>query len=79
VRGRGGAEEGPTALQRTRPTQPRDVRRQHRIQPWSLILDCYGLRREEGNCEDWGLICGEIRAESYSTRGATVSAGTVHA
>jgi hypothetical protein len=33
---------------------------------------CYGLRREEGNCEDWGLICGEIRAESYNTRGATV-------
>jgi hypothetical protein len=59
-------------LRRTGPTQPRDVRRQRRIQPWSLIPDCYGLRREEGNCEDWGLICGEIRAESYNTRGATV-------
>jgi hypothetical protein len=33
VRGRGGAEEGPMTLRRTGPTQPRDVRRQRRIQP----------------------------------------------
>jgi hypothetical protein len=30
------------------------------------------------NCEDLGLICGGIRVLSYSTRGATVTAGTVH-
>jgi hypothetical protein len=44
-----------------------------------MKMSCYGLRREEGNCEDWGLICGEIRAESYSTHSATVTVGTVHA
>jgi hypothetical protein len=46
VRGCGGAEEGPLALRRTGPMQPRDVRRQRRIQPWSLIPDCYELRCE---------------------------------
>jgi hypothetical protein len=34
--------------------------------------------RGEVNCEDLGLICGGIRVLSYSTRGATVIAGTVH-
>jgi hypothetical protein len=32
----------------------------------------------EVNCEDLGMICGGIRVLSYSTRGATVTAGTVH-
>jgi hypothetical protein len=26
----------------------------------SLISDCYELRCEKGNCEDWELICGEL-------------------
>jgi hypothetical protein len=34
--------------------------------------------RGEVNCEDLGLICGGIRGLSYSTRGAIVTAGTVH-
>jgi hypothetical protein len=42
VRGCGGAEEGPAALRRTGPTQPRDVRQQRRIQPWALqiVMNC---------------------------------------
>jgi hypothetical protein len=69
VRRRAGAEEGPAALRRTGPTQPRDVRRQRRVQPWSLIPDCYELRCEGKVIGGLGLICGGIRAESYSTRG----------
>jgi hypothetical protein len=65
VRRRGGAEEGPATLRRTWPTQPRDVRRQRRIQPWSLIPDCYELR-----CE--GTVIGGLEADVWKIRAAVL-------
>jgi hypothetical protein len=46
------------ALRRTVLTQPRDVRRQRRNQPWSLIPDCYDLRRE-------GKVIGGLGADLW--------------
>jgi hypothetical protein len=40
--------------------------------------NCYGLDARGSELEDLGVELRRIRAESYSTRGATVPAGTVH-
>jgi hypothetical protein len=53
------------ALRRTGLTQPRDVRRQRRIQPWSLIPDCYELR-----CE--GKVIGGLGADLWKIRAAAL-------
>jgi hypothetical protein len=62
VRRRGRAEEGPAALRRIGPTQPRDVRRQRRIQPWSLIPDCYELQCKGKVIGGFGTDLWRIRA-----------------
>jgi hypothetical protein len=61
VRGCGGAEDGPAALRRTGPTQPRDVHRRRRIQPWSLIPNCYELRGEGKVIRGFGADLWRIR------------------
>jgi hypothetical protein len=55
------------ALQRTGPTEPRDVRRQRRIQPWSLIPDCYELQCEGKVIGGLGLIYERLGPLRYST------------
>jgi hypothetical protein len=48
--------------------QPRDVCRQCRIQPWSMIPDCYELRCEGKVIGGLGLIYGRLGLLCYSTR-----------
>jgi hypothetical protein len=73
----GEAEEGPAALRRTGQTQPRDVRRQRRIQPWSLIPDCYELRCEGKVIGGFGTDLWKLRPLRYSTTCYSTH-GTVH-